>query len=66
MNETEVTKEQVFQRGIDAARVLIEKLKPYCQTFDELIAMLEHAMKNDGQFRLLFSLVVGQTQQSKR
>ena len=66
MNEQEVSKEQVFVKGIDAAIVLVQKLKPYCQTIDELLGLLEHAMKNDAQLRLLLNTVAGSTASSRR
>lgn len=67
MNESDTaSKEQIFAKGVDAAKVIVEKLKPYCQTLDELASILEHASQNTAQLRLLLATVTGPGQQSRR
>ena len=57
--QPKLTAEEVFRSGMEAAKVIAERLKPYCHDLDEFFSMLEHAMLNNGQFRLLYSIVTG-------
>jgi hypothetical protein len=52
------------EKELDAAReaikdsiTVIEKLSPHCASFDELKGILQHAVENDAQLRLLMATI---------
>lgn len=55
-----VTQEEIensFRSSLTDLIAVAEKLTPYCQTTGEMIDMAKHAIENDGQLRLLLSLM---------
>ena len=63
MADTKPTQEQVldsFKKSLDDVAVVIEKLAPHCQSFDEMVGMLKLAEENGGQLRLLYRIVTDQ------
>ncbi len=44
-----LTEEEAFREHLDDACLVIQRLAPLCQTFDEMIGMIRHATGTDGQ-----------------
>ena len=55
--EQQQTDEEKFREALGDVMVIVKRLAPHCQRVDELIGVLQHAMENDGQLRLLMSRV---------
>lgn len=49
--------EQGFRSALTDLIAIAEKLTPYCKTTLEMVDMAKHALDNDGQLRLLLSLL---------
>lgn len=59
--DTRQSAEDQFRGELKDAAVLIAKLEPYCKTIEELLSVVNLAVENDGQLRLLMPLVLGKT-----
>lgn len=46
-----------FRESLKDVVTIAEKLAPYCQTIDDLVSMANLALENDGQLKLLMSIV---------
>ena len=49
--------EASFHSSIQDVMVIAQKLLPHCRTVEELIGMVGLALENEGQLRLLMSVV---------
>ncbi len=63
MNELKMTtdKLQEYKQEMGAAVTIVEHLKRYCTTIDELETMMNLAAENEGQLRLVMTSVVSAT-----
>lgn len=59
METQKQTAEQAFRSGLEDAITICKTLAAHCQTVEELIGMLELAVVNDAQMRLLIVQVKG-------
>lgn len=57
--------EEGFREALKDVVAVVEKLAPYCQSFDDLVSMVKLAVENDGQLRLLMK-TLHPNQQPKR
>ena len=44
---------EAFRFGLEGVVEIAERLKPFCNTVEELVDMCKLALTNEGQFRLL-------------
>lgn len=51
------TVEEEFKDDLLDVITIAEKLAPFCSTVEELIGMAKHALENDGQLRMILTLV---------
>ena len=61
MGEPKQTQEDQFRDELKTVAVIIAKLEPYCKTLDDLLSVINLAVENDGQMRLLMPVVLGKT-----
>ena len=45
-----------YRSSLQDVIVVAQKLSPYCKTVDELLSMVQLALENDGQLRLLITI----------
>ena len=57
MEPTKLTEEEAGKEALKDMITVVEKLSPYCNSFEELVGMARHALENDGQLRLLLALM---------
>lgn len=57
MAEQKASAEESFRESLKDVVTIAEKLTPYCQTIDDLVSMANLALENDGQLRLIMSIV---------
>ncbi len=62
MGDTKVSAEEGFRESLKDLIVVADRLKPFCNTTEDLVGMCNLALENDGQLRLLMQSV----QQGKR
>ncbi len=55
---TQSEQEESFRSSLRDLVVIADKLAPHCKTVDELVAMVNHGIENEGQTRLLMSLMI--------
>lgn len=48
--------EDNYRSSLQDVIVVAQKLSPYCKTVDELLSMVQLALENDGQLRLLITI----------
>ena len=58
MAEQKLPAEEVFRQGLQAVVEVARKLSPYCQTVDEMVGMVELALENDAQLKILLKLTL--------
>jgi hypothetical protein len=51
--------EDLFRDALKECSITVQRLSPHCNSFDELIGMLELAQTNDAQLRLLMTTIAG-------
>ena len=51
--------EEKFRGSLSDVAVVLAKLSPLCQSVEELTAMVQLALENDGQLRVLQAVVMG-------
>lgn len=56
--ETKISVEAGFRDSLKDLLVIVPKLIPFCGNINDLVSMVQLALENDGQLRLLMSLVV--------
>ncbi len=64
--EKQESVEESFKSTIEDLVLISTKLKPFCESIQDLIGMLNLALENNGQLKLLINLVTAQEKQSKR
>lgn len=57
MVDKELSQEEQFRSALQDVVAIGEKLSPYCKSVEELTGMVELALLNDAQLRLLMELV---------
>ena len=60
MAEIPKTPGEKFKAALEDAIAVITKLQPFCKDVEQLLGMISHALENDGQLCLLYSIVSGQ------
>lgn len=57
--ERKATQEEMesFRSSLEDLLTIADKMIPYCKTTEEIIGMARLATENDGQLRLLMSLI---------
>ncbi len=58
--------EEDTRKALDNLAELAELLLPYCKEVEDLIGMAKLAMVNDGQLRLVISLISQQTKKAEQ
>jgi hypothetical protein len=56
-DQQEVSPEDKFRDALKDVLVIAKRLAPHCRTTEELIGVLDHALQNDGQLRLLMTKI---------
>lgn len=46
-----------FRESLKDLAVIAQKLMPFCATIEEMLSIIQLAIENDGQLRLLMNLV---------
>lgn len=64
MPEVKPTVEEAFRSTLEDVALIATKLSPYCSETKDLVGMIQLALENDGQLKLLINLV--SAQQGKR
>lgn len=62
----ELDVEDGFRGALQDVLPIVEKLSPICQTVKELLGVIELALENKAQFRILFQLLMGKDAGKKK
>ena len=57
LNDVKLSQEDELREGLKDVLIILEKIAPKCSNFQELSEILNVALSNDGQLRMLLTLI---------